>query len=173
MSMKKNWEMLCRFVLLAGVIAFLFKDTSFLTYATSDGKKTLDKYPSVTQTYFYATGGADTINLVALLPEDCKLTSYALSYVGDVTFHSAPTVIDDKLLYTVDAGPKDMTGTITVTAIADNYTDIPITVNLKLSDKKQVEPGYYIDTAWIANISRIFIVLGILGLAVCRRRYMK
>lgn len=173
MSMKKNWELLCRFVLLAGVIAFLLKDTSFLTYATSDGKKTLDKFPSVTQTYFYATGGADTINLMALLPEDCELTSYALSYVGDVTFHSAPTVIDDKLLYTVDAGPKDMTGTITVTAIADNYTDIPITVNLKLSDKKQVEPGYYIDTAWIANISRIFIVLGILGLAVCRRRYMK
>lgn len=171
--MKKDWEKIFRPLIVALVTVFLIRDMSILAHANSDEKKTMDKYPSVSQTYYYATGGADTINLMALLPDDCELSSYILSYTGDVTFFSAPTVIDDKLLYTVEAGPKDMTGTITVTAIADNYVDIPITVNLKLSDKKQFENGSYIDTDWIINMARIFIVLGILGLAVCRRRYMK
>ncbi len=91
---------------------------------------------ALNRSYYYLDGGAGSIDLAALLPEDCGNAAYGTPEAsGAVTYSAAPAVSDGKLSYTLDRGEVDAGGTITVTVATRNYEDITITVNVKLTDE--------------------------------------
>ena len=102
-------------------------------------KKTASAVSEISRTYLYTAGGQGSIDIAALLPADCGTNTYTVTKSGSVTYSADPAVADGILTYTVAPGTKDTTGTITVKAETLNYTDITITVNVKLTDKKPVE----------------------------------
>ena len=102
-------------------------------------KKTVSAVSEISRTYLYTTGGRGSINIATLLPADCGTNAYTVTKSGGVTYSVDPAVADGILTYTVDPGTNNTTGTIVVKAETLNYTDITITVNVKLADQKPVE----------------------------------
>lgn len=89
--------------------------------------------------YLYSRENTGSIDLAALLPKDCGTVTYGTPAAsGNVTYSAAPAVNDGKLSYTLNSGNKDDEGTITVTVTTRNYTDITITVKVKLTDQLSV-----------------------------------
>ncbi len=106
---------------------------------TADIGKAETSVDAINKTYLYLEGGQDSINISSLLPEDCGNVSYSVGSAGDISYSKAPSVTDGILSYTVAPGDKGSTGTITVTAETDNYTDITITLNIMLADQTPVK----------------------------------
>lgn len=94
---------------------------------------------ALNRNYYYQDGGTDSIDFEVLLPEDCGNVTYGEPAVsGDVTYSAAPAVSGGKLSYTLSKGNVDAGGTITVTVATQNYEDIMVTVNVKLTDQMPV-----------------------------------
>lgn len=89
--------------------------------------------------YCYAMENTETIDLDPLLPKDCGTAAYTMSEVsGNVAYSVEPAVNDGKLFYTIRTGNIGDEGTITVTVATRNYTDIVVTVKVKLIDRMPV-----------------------------------
>jgi len=94
---------------------------------------------AVNKSYLYLRENTDSINLNELLPSDCGNVEYAQSVItGDITYKTEPAVSNGVLTYTLNTGNVNEQGTITVTAVSENYTDTVIRVNLKLADRMPV-----------------------------------
>ncbi|MDE5779300.1 MAG: leucine-rich repeat protein [Lachnospiraceae bacterium] len=88
------------------------------------------------RSYLYSRENTGSIDLAALLPKDCGAVTYGTPAAsGDVTYSVAPAVNDGKLSYTLNSGNINDEGTITITVATQNYTDITITVKVKLTDQ--------------------------------------
>ncbi len=91
---------------------------------------------ALNRSYFYQNGGTDSIDLAALLPADGGSVTYGKPTVsGDISYGAAPAVNGGKLSYTLSGGSAAAEGTITVIAATQNYEDITVTVNVKLTDR--------------------------------------
>ncbi|MBR6223697.1 MAG: leucine-rich repeat protein [Lachnospiraceae bacterium] len=101
-------------------------------------KKTASDVSEISMSYFYSTGSEESIDIAALLPEDCGTYDYIVTKSGDLSYSDDPTVVDGILSYTADPGTIGTTGIITIKAETLNYTDFTITVKIKLSDTKKV-----------------------------------
>lgn len=106
------------------------------TIAVNVAKKSGYVVEDINKSYLYTEDSADTMELAAILPKDCGTITYkAPETSGNVTFNVLPAVNEDILSYTVGNGSKDATGNISIVAETQNYEDITITVNVKLTDK--------------------------------------
>ncbi|MBD5089144.1 MAG: hypothetical protein HDT30_10115 [Clostridiales bacterium] len=115
-----------------------YKAATDKTITVDVAKKNGYTVEAVNKSYLYTKENADTIDLAALLPKDCGMVNYeSPSTSGDVTFKTS-AVDDGKLSYTLESGSASDEGTITVIATTQNYEDIKITVNVKLTDKVPV-----------------------------------
>lgn len=93
----------------------------------------------VERRYCYVMENTETIDLAPLLPNDCGTAVYAMSEVsGNVAYSAEPAVNDGKLSYTTRTGNIGDEGTIAVTVATRNYTDIVVTVKVKLTDRMPV-----------------------------------
>ena len=93
----------------------------------------------VDRKYCYVMENTETIDLAPLLPNDCGTAVYAMSEIsGNVAYSAEPAVYDGKLSYTTRTGNIGDEGTITVTVATRNYTDIVVTVKVKLTDRMPV-----------------------------------
>lgn len=93
----------------------------------------------VERRYCYVMENTETIDLAPLLPNDCGTAVYTMSEIsGNVAYSAEPAVNDGKLSYTTRTGTIGDEGTITVTVATRNYTDIVVTVKVKLTDRMPV-----------------------------------
>ncbi|MDE7424499.1 MAG: hypothetical protein K2N51_12570, partial [Lachnospiraceae bacterium] len=116
-----------------------YKAATDKTITVDVAKKSGYTVEAVNKSYLYTKENADTIDLAVLLPRDCGMVNYGSpSTSGDVKFETS-AVDDGKLSYTLGNGNASDEGTITVIATTQNYEDIKITVNVKLTDKKPVK----------------------------------
>lgn len=93
------------------------------------------KADALVRSYLYLEEHTDSIDLTPLLPKDCGAAEYGTPAAeGDVVFKEAAVSNDGKLSYTVGAGNVGDEGIITVVVKTQNYEDIRIAVNVKLSD---------------------------------------
>ncbi len=106
------------------------------TITVNVAKKSGYTVDALNKQYLYLRENADSINLAALLPTDCGTVNYGTPVTtGEVTYSVEPAVNNGVLTYTVNAGTVNSEGTIVVTVTTDNYADITITANVKLTDR--------------------------------------
>ena len=95
---------------------------------------------TINRSYLYLRGNKDSIELSALLPEDCGQITYGSPVIsGVVTYSDAPRIENGALTYTVDKGTAEAEGNIQITVATDNYADITITVHTELVSQIPVE----------------------------------
>ena len=93
--------------------------------------------PTIYKNYLYSRENADSIDVAALLPDDCGTVTYEIS--GGENFYTVnPSVSDGKLSYTVANGTVGSTDTIDVIAKTQNYGGIIIKVEISLIDQLPV-----------------------------------
>lgn len=110
------------------------KEGSVTAVITKDSNSLLE----ISREYTVASDSEDTVNLSELLPTDCGTVSYNEPVTtGDITYTNEPAVTDGILSYTVATGAADTTGTITLVAQTQNYENITIVVNIKLTEQNQ------------------------------------
>ena len=102
-------------------------------------KKDSGTVAALSRSCLYSRENADSIDLAALLPKDCGTVTYGAPVVsGNVAYSAAPAVKEGKLCYTQEIGNINDQGSIAVTVTTQNYADITITINIKLTDKVPV-----------------------------------
>ena len=91
---------------------------------------------SIKRTYLYVRENEESINLKELLPSDCGAVEFSVPEInGDILYEGNPEISDGVLTYTVARGNVDDRGTIALTAVTDNYADMPIEIHIKLADR--------------------------------------
>lgn len=98
---------------------------------------------SETKNYTYANGskGTVTIDVAGKLPRDRGETTYSVSTTDDNGILTGAAADENgNLVFTVSGGVVGNTASITVTAEMANYGDATYTLNIKLVEKKVVEP---------------------------------
>ena len=106
------------------------------TITVTVNKKSGYTVDAVNRSYYYKDGGTESIDLAALLPAGCgKVTYGEPTASGDVTYSAPPVVSGGKLSYTLNGGKVNEEGTISIPIETQNYEDITITVNVKLTDQ--------------------------------------
>ncbi|MBP3578227.1 MAG: Ig-like domain-containing protein [Lachnospiraceae bacterium] len=94
---------------------------------------------TVNKNYLYSKDKTDSINLAALLPDDCEETAFgAIDKKGDVIYTAEPVLTNGVLSYTVKAGAISDAGQITVSVESKNYDTITISIIITLTDQKPV-----------------------------------
>lgn len=93
---------------------------------------------SVSREYLYSKENRDTVDIGALLPEDCGTVSYNVETSGSIVYTESLGVSDGVLGFALSAGQVDAENTVTVTATTQNYEDITVIVKLKLIEKYPV-----------------------------------
>lgn len=106
------------------------------TITVNVAKKSGFTVEALNKQYLYLKENADSINLAALLPADCGSINYGMPATsGTVNYSVEPTISNGVLTFTVNAGAVNNDGTIEVIATTDNYTNITITIKVKLTDQ--------------------------------------
>jgi len=93
---------------------------------------------TVNREYVYSKENHDTVDIEALLPEDCGTVSYNVETSGSIAYTESLGVSDGVLGFALSAGQVDDENTVTVTATTQNYKDITVIVKLKLREKYPV-----------------------------------
>ena len=106
------------------------------TITVTVNKKSGYTVDALNRSYYYEDGGTESIDLAALLPAGCgKVTYGEATASGDVTYSASPVVSGGKLSYTLNGGKVNEEGTISIPIETQNYEDMTITVNVKLTDQ--------------------------------------
>jgi len=93
---------------------------------------------TVNREYVYLKENRDTVDIGALLPEDCGTVSYNVETSGSIAYTESLGVSDGVLEFALSAGQVDDENIVTVTATTQNYEDITVIVKLKLIEKYPV-----------------------------------
>lgn len=86
----------------------------------------------ITRNYIYNDNVSETIDLSAYVPDDAGAVKWKCEHSGNIRYKQIPVISGSTLSYTIRPASGAVEGTITLTAVSDNYNDI--TVNVKITE---------------------------------------
>ncbi len=117
----------------------------------------------ITKTYLYTQAAADSVDLSGFLPADSGSVSFGIPVTtGNLGFKTVPSVTGSVMTYELDSGDGNANGSVSVTAVMQNYEDYGIKVNIRqdaLALYEKVKYNYVVRTSRELDVDKSFTLV--------------
>lgn len=117
----------------------------------------------ITKTYLYTQAAADSVDLSGFLPADSGSVNFGIPVTtGNLGFKTAPSITGSVMTYELNSGDGNANGSVSVTALMQNYEDYGIKVNIRqdaLALYEKVKNNYVVSTSRELAVDKSFTLV--------------